>query len=566
MSYNRATGEAAYMLTQITISQFTVVDTLDVEFGSGMTVLTGETGAGKSIILDALGLCLGDRADTGMIRPGAERAELTAIFDLSAIPAARSWLAERDLESGDDDRECLLRRTLNREGRSRAYINGRPSTLEDCARLGELLIDIHGQHAHQSLLRRAFQRDLLDQFAGAADYRARVAELAEEWRDTKERLQALERAQHERADREELLRYQVGELEELALRSGETAELEYEQRRLSNADTIQREVAEAITASEHAERGARDALRALDPAMHATKAVGSIRDLLDSSAIQLAEARSELEHYLADCDSDPARLSEVEDRLDTIYTLARKHRVDADALPEHHEALVGELAELDSSDERLAGLREALADLEARYGEAAAELSAARRTGAQQLEKAVARLLGKLSMGNCRFRIALAPRPSEQPHPLGVEDIELQISTQPGAAPQPLTRVASGGELSRISLAIQVAAAAKTHVPCMVFDEVDVGIGGAVAEVVGRLLADMARKSQVLCVTHLPQVAAQGDRHLRIVKKGRGKDLASYLSLLGDDERVEEIARMLGGVKITDSTRAHAREMLAMAG
>ena len=554
------------MLTQITISQFTVVDTLDVEFGRGMTVLTGETGAGKSIILDALGLCLGDRADTGMIRPGADRAELTANFDLSGIPAARAWLAERDLDSSDDGRECLLRRTLNREGRSRAYINGRPSTLEDVARLGELLIDIHGQHAHQSLLRRAFQRDLLDQFAGAGALRARAAELAEKWRHTREQLQALEGMQREQADREQLLRYQVGELEALALRSGETTELEDEQRRLSNADTIQRDVGEAITAAETAERGAREALRALDPGMHGTDAVASIRDLLDSSAIQLGEVRSELEHYLADCDSDPARLAEVEARLDDVYTLARKHRVDAEALPARHEVLVSELAELDSSDERLAGLRAALDDLEARYREAAAELSAARRSGAQRLEKAVARLLGKLSMSNCRFRIALPPRPSQQPHPLGAEDIELQISTQPGADAQSLTRIASGGELSRISLAIQVAAAAQTHVPCMVFDEVDVGIGGAVAEVVGRLLADMAGKSQVLCVTHLPQVAAQGDRHLRIVKKGRGKALASDLALLRDDERVEEIARMLGGVKITDSTRAHAREMLAMAG
>lgn len=554
------------MLSQMTITQFTVVDALDVEFGAGMTVLTGETGAGKSIILDALGLCLGDRADTGMIRPGADRAELTATFDLDTIPAARAWLAERDLDDGGDGSECLLRRTLNREGRSRAYINGRPSTLEDCARLGELLIDIHGQHAHQSLLRRTFQRDLLDQFAGAGEHRGEVEKLANEWRSTRERLLEREGAQQEQADREQLLRYQVGELQELALRSGEATELEDEQRRLANADTIQREVAEAIAASDDAERRAREALRALDMELHDARAMNPIRELLDSSAIQLGEARSELEQYLAGCENDPARLAEVEARLDAIFTLARKHRVKADELPAHHEALARELADLDSSDERLAALREALRELQERYAEAAADLSAARRAGAQRLEKTVAKLLGKLSMSNCRFRIALVPRTSKEPHPLGAEDIELQISTQPGADPQSLTRVASGGELSRISLAIQVAAAAQTHVPCMVFDEVDVGIGGAVAEVVGRLLADMAGKSQVLCVTHLPQVAAQGDRHLRIVKKGRGKALASDLSLLDEDARVEEIARMLGGVKITESTRAHAREMLAMAG
>jgi DNA repair protein RecN (Recombination protein N) len=558
------------MLTQITISQFTVVDTLNVEFEGGLTVLTGETGAGKSIILDALGLCLGDRADPAAIRPGSDRAEICATFDVGDIPAARRWIAERELDTSSDGKdgrvECILRRTLSREGRSRAYINGRPATLDDCASLGQLLIDIHGQHAHQSLLRRAFQRELLDSYGGLSAQAATVDDLAREWKALAERIAALRSSQRERADREQLLRYQVGELEELALGAGESALLEEEQRRLANADTIQRDAAAAIELCEQNESGVRAALRALDPKLHTGEAMAGVRDMLDSAAIQLSEARAELERYASSCEGDPARLAEVEARLDAVYSLARKHRVAPEALVEHFFALGAELEALDSSDERLAELDSELRELADAYGTAAAALSKARATAAQRLEREVAKLLGKLSMGNCRFRVALTPRNDSRPHPNGSEEAELLVATNPGAEPQALSRIASGGELSRISLAIQVATAGKARVPSMVFDEVDVGIGGAVAEVVGRLLAEMAREAQVLCVTHLPQVAAQGQHHLRVVKIGRGKSVASELEPLGQEERIQEIARMLGGVKITESTLAHAREMLALAG
>ncbi|MEE4277521.1 MAG: DNA repair protein RecN [Halieaceae bacterium] len=549
------------MLTHLTISQFTVVDSLEIEFHSGMTVLTGETGAGKSIILDALGLCLGDRADSGMIRPGADRAELTASFDVSALPAATAWLAERDLDAGGD---CHLRRILSREGRSRAYINGHPATLEDCSRLGEQLIDIHGQHAHQSLLRRSYQRQLLDQYADAEAHAADVAESAHHWQQLAERLDTLRSSRGEQADREQLLRYQLQELDELQLGEHELEALEEEQRRLANADALQRDTAAAISASEAAEAHSREALRALDSALHDDAASRNIRDLLDSSAIQLNEARAELERYLASCESDPARLAELEERLDTVYSLARKHRIRPEELHAHRATLEDELAAIDSSDEHLAELEAELGAQRHRYDAAASELSALRKAAAKRLEDAVARTLKKLSMANCRFRVKLAPRERDEVHPLGREEIELQISTQPGADAQGLARIASGGELSRISLAIQVAAAGRARVPSMVFDEVDVGIGGAVAEVVGRLLADMARSAQVLCVTHLPQVAAQGRHHLRIVKRGRGSKLASDVSPLSDGERVEEIARMLGGVKMTENTLAHAREMLSL--
>ncbi|MEM1187920.1 MAG: DNA repair protein RecN [Pseudomonadota bacterium] len=549
------------MLTHITISQFTVVDRLEIEFRDGLTVLTGETGAGKSIILDALGLCLGDRADTGMIRPGSDRAELTASFDLKRVSAAQQWLAERDL---DADGECLLRRTLSREGRSRAYINGRPATLEDCSSLGELLIDIHGQHAHQSLLRRSFQRLMLDQYADAEAAAETVASAAQAWRELNERIRSLRAMQSEQADREQLLRYQLQELTELDLGESEVGALEEEQRRLSNADALQRDTAAAIAATEVAEQNCREALRAISGGLHEDAAGAAVRDLLNSSAIQLDEARSELEHYLAGCENDPQRLTEVEARLDTVYTLARKHRVDAEQLHAQRSALEGELDGMDASDERLAELDADLRKLRERYTAAAGTLSKRRGSAARRLEKAVASLLGKLSMSNCKFSVALSAREGDQPHMHGSEDIELRISTQPGAEAQSLGRVASGGELSRISLAIQVAAAGRARVPSMVFDEVDVGIGGAVAEVVGRLLADMAEASQILCVTHLPQVAAQGQHHLRIVKRGKGRSLASDVNALSDDERIKEIARMLGGVKMTENTLAHAREMLSL--
>jgi DNA repair protein RecN (Recombination protein N) len=547
------------MLTQITISQFTVVDSLEVDFRSGLTVITGETGAGKSIMLDALGLCLGDRADPSAIRPGSERAEISARFDLGELPAAQNWLSEHDM---DADGECLFRRVITREGRSRAYINGRPATLQDCAALGEILVDIHGQHAHQSLLRRAQQRILLDDYAGQSKNTRDISLIAREWVELRDRLTALRSSQQEQADREQLLRYQVGELDDLALGVDELQQLEDEQRMLENADSIQQQADTAIELCDRHESGVCAALNALDPSLHQGKAIDNIRQMLDSAAIQLDEARSELQQYLAGCESNPQRLREVQSRLEAIYALARKHRVMPEGLAEHHTLLAEELATLDSSDETLEALETQLAAQLDAYTKAAQTLTAARKKAAKSLEREVAKLLEKLAMGNCRFKVALSPRASSDPHPLGAEDIELLISTNPGADPQPLGRVASGGELSRISLAIQVVTAGNTTVPSMVFDEVDVGIGGAVAEVVGRLLADMGRESQVLCVTHLPQVAAQGHHHLLVEKSGKAKALSSRLRELDENQRVEEIARMLGGLKMTESTLNHAREML----
>lgn len=549
------------MLTQLTINQFTVVETLEAEFSGGLTVITGETGAGKSIMIDALGLCLGDRADASAIRPGQDRADITATFDISALKAAQTWLGDHDLNHADDG-ECLLRRVLTREGRSRAYINGRPVTLQDLAALGALLVDIHGQHAHQALLRRAHQRQLLDSYGGHQDALAKVADLARQWQTLHQTLTDLRNAQQERTDREQLLRYQVRELDELSLGAAELPGLEDEQRSLANAETMQAQAGRALELCEENASSVRAALKELDPELHRGKTLDGVREMLQSAAIQLDEARGELQQHFADCESNPERLDEVQERLDTVYALARKHRVDPDALGDLHKELQDELSQLDSSDERLAELDTQLEALNQQYQRAAATLSKGRSKTAARLEKAVAALLKRLSMSNCRFRVALVPRESSQPHVRGAEDPEMLISTNPAADPQPLGRIASGGELSRISLAIQVATAGKATVPCMIFDEVDVGIGGAVAEVVGRLLADMATKTQVLCVTHLPQVASQGQQHLRVAKSGNGKTVSSRLEVLDEENRVEEVARMLGGLKLTDNTLAHAREML----
>ncbi|GAB5413139.1 MAG: DNA repair protein RecN [Congregibacter sp.] len=550
------------MLTHISIQQFTVVDRLEVDLSPGLTVITGETGAGKSIMLDALGLCLGDRADTGAIRPGSERAEISASFDLTALPSARRWLESRDL---DADGDCVFRRVLTREGRSRAYINGSPVTLQDCASLGELLLDIHGQHAHQSLLRRQHQRELLDAYSGQTDTAAEVSRAAKNWQQLRDQLTQLRDAQQESADREQLLRYQVGELDELELKPNELEELEAELRVLENADAIQLQAASALRLCEDHESGVRQAISELRSDLHSGKTIDNIREMLDSAAIQLDEARSELQQYLADCESNPERLSEVNTRLEAIYAQARKHRVMPEKLADHHQTLSDELASLDSSDERLDALETGLVEAHSDYTKLAETLSAARKKGAAKLEKEVAKLLKKLSMANCQFSVAINQRDSRKPHPLGDEEVEFLISTNPGAKAQSLSKVASGGELSRISLAIQVVTAGKNTVSTMIFDEVDVGIGGAVAEVVGRLLGDMAKKSQLLCVTHLPQVAAQGHQHLLVEKSGKGKQLSSALRLLDSQGRIEEIARMLGGVKMTDSTLAHASEMLELA-
>ena len=550
------------MLTYISISDYTIVSSLEMEFDSGMTVITGETGAGKSIMLDALGLCLGDRADPKAIRPGCERADISASFDISAVAPAQAWLHSRDLYTGD---ECIMRRVVTSEGRSRAYINGNPCTLQDCGELGELLIDIHSQHAHQSLLRKPVQRELLDTFAGHQPLARALEQVASDWLRCKRELDMLTGAHEEQTARAQLLAYQVEELDQLALGAGELAELEQEQKLLANAESILHSAHLVLEMAEEHASGSRRAFQLLQGDAHAGKAVMAARELLDSAAIQLAEARGEVQAYIDSVEIDPQRLGEVERRLEQIYDVARKHRVMPEQLAELHRGLTEELQGLADGGQRIVELEQTLGTLAASYAEDAGKLGSGRRKAAKKLEKAAGQVLESLAMGQCTFSISLAERASIDPHPHGQQDIEFLISTNPGAPPQPLGKIASGGELSRISLAIQVVTASGGTVPSMVFDEVDVGIGGAVAEVVGRLLRQLADRAQVLCVTHLPQVAAQGHHHLQVSKAGDRKSVQTTMSTLDTDTRVAEIARMLGGVKITDQTLAHAREMLESA-
>ncbi len=547
------------MLTHISISQYTIVDTLDMEFRGGMTVITGETGAGKSIMLDALGLCLGDRADPKAVRAGSERAEVTAGFDISDNPQATAWLRSRDLHHGD---ECLLRRVVTSEGRSRAYINGSASTVQDCAELGELLIDIHSQHAHQSLLRKPVQREMLDSFAGHVALARSVEQTASEWLRGRRELALLTSSRDEQSARAQLLAYQVEELVALDLREGELEELERDQTLLANAEEILQGAHQALELCEEQAGGARHALQLIRGAAGASKAADNARELLESAAIQFEEARSEVQRYIDSVEIDPERLAEVEKRLEQIHDVARKHRIKPQQLPEFLAGLQEELAGLTHGGQRIEELQQELAQLEQRYATDAGTLGKQRARTAKSLVSKATAVLKTLAMGDCRFEVALAKRDNSDPHPQGAEDVEFLISTNPGAAPQPLAKIASGGELSRISLAIQVVTASGGTLPSMVFDEVDVGIGGAVAEVVGRLLRSLAQDTQVLCVTHLAQVASQGHQHLQVSKTSDKTAAWTRMVPLVGDERTREVARMLGGVKITEQSLAHAREML----
>ncbi len=547
------------MLAQITISNYTIVSALDMDFSTGMTVITGETGAGKSIMLDALGLCLGDRADPKAVRHGSERAEITASFDIAAIPQAVAWLRERDLHTGD---ECLLRRVVTADGRSRAYINGSLSTLQDCAELGAMLIDIHSQHAHQSLLRKPMQRDLLDAYAGHKALTRSVEQHASDWLRKRRELELLAGSRDEHTSRIQLLAYQVEELDTLDLQESELGELEQEQILLANAEDILVAAHLALELCEQQESGTHQALKLLNSDVHATPAANSARELLDSAAIALNEAHGEIQQHIDSVEVNPERLADVEKRLESIYDVARKHRVLPEQLPASHLALKDELQGLEDGGQRVSQLEQEMTELARQYAVDAAQLGKKRRAAAKKLVTKTSAVLATLAMEGCQFEIALTPLKSADPHPHGSEEVEFLISTNPGAPPRALGKIASGGELSRISLAIGVVTAHTATAPSMVFDEVDVGIGGAVAEVVGKLLQTLAERAQILCVTHLAQVAAQGTHHLQVSKTSGGKSVETRLCRLDTEEKVQEIARMLGGVKITAQTLAHAREML----
>ena len=553
------------MLTHLQIRDFAIIDAAELELKPGLTALTGETGAGKSIIVDAVMLAVGGRAVADVVRHGAERAEIAASFDLKGNAAAERWLAEQSLEA---DGELQTRRVIGADGRSRAYINGQAQPLQVLRALGDLLIDIHGQQEFLTLTRKDTQRELVDAHGALAALKQPVAELALKWRELDGALRALAQAAGERDSRLELVRYQLKELEALALAPEEPAALAAEAQRLTHrgrlAETAARSLAllyEGDGADAYAATGR--AAQTLRAAVELDAQLRPVATLIEEALIPLKEAGQQLAAYLEGLEVDPARQEFVEQRLASIEQLARKHRVPPAELPGELERLRAELGSLDDAAGRLGTLTAERAEVERGYRAAAANLSRGRAAAAATLAAKVTALMRDLGMPGGHFEVEVNSPAGAPIDPRGIDALEFQVSANPGQPPKPISRVASGGELSRISLAVQVAAAAEAGAcTSMIFDEVDAGVGGAVAEMVGRQLHALGARGQVLCVTHLPQVASQADHHVRVAKLTDGKTSRIVLGQLAGAERVEELARMLGGIEVTASAREHARELL----
>jgi DNA repair protein RecN (Recombination protein N) len=555
------------MLETLYVKDFAIVGEAEIALAAGLTVVTGETGAGKSLLVDALLLLSGQRADAGSIRHGCERAELAAQFTLASADAARDWLRAEEFDDGD---ACQLRRVIRSEGSSRAWINGRPATLAQLQALAERLIEIHGQHEHQALLDRTRQLQLLDAYGRHEATAAEVADVARRWREVNAQIRALA-GEHDHGERIALLEHEVAELDRHALSTPELEALNETHKRLANAGQLLQgsaALAELLDGdSEFAAlraigraRNELSRLAELDPQLQ------SARDLLAAAAIQLEEASGSLDRYRDALDLDPERLAEAETQISKLHELGRKYRVPVAGLKAHAEGLRNELDALRGAGTRLAVLERERRAAEQDYAAAATRLSQARRTAADKLGTDVSMLMGELGMAGGRFEAALESTQKADPDALGAERVEFLVSANPGQPPRALRKVASGGELSRISLAIEVAALGLDDIGCMVFDEVDSGIGGAVAEVVGQKLRRLGAARQVLCVTHLPQVAAQAHAHVRVIKSSDGASTQINIEPLGAKARRDEIARMLGGVEITRETLAHAEKMLKSAG
>lgn len=555
------------MLNQLTIKHYAIVEQLDLELKSGMTVITGETGAGKSIMLDALALTLGDRADKDVIQPGQDKAEIAASFSISDNPEARQWLIEQDYDASGES-ECILRRIVNADGRSKAYINGNPVTLNELRQLGEMLVDIHSQHEHQSLLKTATHQRLLDDYCETRELAARVAEQAQAWQALNHRLQEIREAAEEHNARFELQQYQLRELDELNLGEDEYPELETEHQQLTHADTIVSTLQSALVLCRDSdEQTIQSALgqviHLLDDLPYRSAAVESAYEMLNTAMIQVEEAGTELSRAADSMEINPGRLQEVDERLSAVHQLARKHRVKPDELASFHQELKQQLSGASSADEQLAKLEKELAALKQAYQAQADTLSKARDKGAKALSKAVNEQLARLDMKAAAFSVALHRGSNDRPSSKGNESIEFLVSTNPGQPPKPLIKIASGGELSRISLAIQVVTAQTSAIPSLIFDEVDVGIGGQVALSVGELLRKLGERGQVLCVTHQAQVASQGNHHLYVSKSAGKSAISTKVEELSGEAKVTEIARMLGGDANNESSMAHARQMMA---
>ncbi len=547
------------MLKHLYIRHFTIIDEVEVELSKGLTVLTGETGAGKSILIDALQVVLGERAESGFIKTGETRCEVTAIFDVAHNAPAQQWLAAQEMDEGQ---ECIIRRVLTTDGRSRATINARPCALQSVRELGALLVHIHGQNQHQQLLKSDYQRELLDDYAQNFTWINTVQKIYQAWRDATNTLATA--STQDASKQKDFLAFQLRELEELALQPNELETLTAEHRRLAHAEQWIVSAQQALNIlAENENTSVLHGLYSADALVkHLSEQGKTASELLQQATIQTEEATTHIRQLLKTLEPDPERIQWIDQRLAHMHDMARKHRVSPEELLALQKNLQSQYEALDQSAERIALLEEKIMQLAQEYSIQAKQLTQSRQKAAKKLSAAVSTHIQTLGMPGGCIEMILVPREDNVPHLYGAERIEFLVTTNPGQSPQALSKVVSGGELSRIALAIQVVAAEAAILPTLIFDEVDVGIGGGTAEIVGKQLKNLGNRAQVLCVTHLPQVAAQGHQHLHVQKQTQNEKVTTGIRLLSSEEKIQEIARMLGGVKITDKTLAHAREMV----
>jgi len=553
------------MLTELHIRHFAIVKKLDIEFTNGMTAITGETGAGKSIALDALSLCLGSRAEASLVRPGCDKAEISACFSVAEDSAAAQWLQQQEL---DAENECVLRRVISKDGRSRAWINGSPVPLAQQKALAPLLVNIHGQHEHQLLTRDDHQLLLLDSFARHQQLIEQTAHTYRQWAATEKQFRQQQQAKDDRVAQQQLLEYQVQELDEFALQEGEFEQLEADHKRLSNSRSLSESSLFALNALYEGEHNnanglVQNALSRLQEAAEIDKQLVPVTELMQQAMVHIEEAALELRHYQEAIDVDGSELDQLEQRMTQALKLAKKHQLAPAQLYQYHQQLKQQLADLHAADEQNEQLAEQRQQLREAYRKQAKQLSKSRQQAAQQLSDKITQAMQQLNMPHGRFAIAVEHSDSAPATAKGTDHIEFQVTANPGQPLQPLSKVASGGELSRISLAIQVMSASQQTVPTMMFDEVDVGVSGPTAAVVGSMLRELGQQCQIICVTHLPQVAAKANQQLQVSKQTNGKETETQVTPLDKNQRVIELARLLGGDKVTDLTKANAQELLA---
>jgi DNA repair protein RecN (Recombination protein N) len=553
------------MLTHLTIKNFAIVKTLSIDLGQGLTAITGETGAGKSIAIDALGLCLGNRAEAAMVRPQAEKADVSATFNIAKLEAVKSWLKEQDLETEDDD--TVIRRVISAEGRSKAYINGHAVPLQQLKLLGAQLVSIHGQHAHHQLLKADAQLSVLDSFAAHDKLMEKVKGAFNTWQQHKKSYQKLLDEKHTRDDRRQLLSYQVQELDEFAIQKGEFEVLEIEHKRLMHSQTLLEQSQISLHKLYQSEHGnalsiVQESLEQLCELQEHDKALAPIVEMLNEASIQIDEASQELRHYTDNLDIDPMRMQQVEERYSQTLDLARKHKVQPEQLAALHLSLANEFSAIKADEEQLSALSSKVTELYENYVSVAKQLSDSRAKAGKKLAKSLLSQIQRMNMKEADFEVSVNFNTSQSPGPQGLDNVQFLVSTNPGQPMDNMEKVASGGELSRIGLAIQVISSSSTDIPTLIFDEVDTGISGPTAAVVGQLLQQLGKSCQTLCVTHLPQVAACADNQMFVTKFTDKQTTETHMISLSQSERIDELARLLAGDEITESAIANAKALL----